>query len=216
MALVLLTKVGAGESSDARALLTKAESVASSTTNWRAEVVDRSRVFGQGVDLQDEVHIKIAAQAPLKLRRENSGADRTILVCDGVESFYSGDGHNYYRTDAKVNPDCNYPLSSFYKLSPNPISASIVGDDHVTLADGEHSCDIVRAEWTLHGTHVLRTMCIDPTSGLILREIVENDRAGMRMISTITFTSYELNPEFSPDTFRFSIPAGAVEAKPPI
>jgi outer membrane lipoprotein-sorting protein len=184
--------------------------------SWRAEIVETGQVSGNGMDLQDRVHVKIAAQAPLKMRRENSGDDQTILVCDGAESFYSGDGHNYYRNSAKINQDCDFPLGSSYQLGKDPVSVSIVGHDHVGLADGNHGCDVVRAEWKVAAGGSVRTMCIDPTSGLILRDVTEINSESMRSVRTATFTSYESNPTFPPDTFKFSIPQGAVEAKPPI
>jgi hypothetical protein len=61
-------------------------------------------------------------------------------------------------------------------------------------------------------------MCIDPAAALILRDVFEgnDEKTGIRMVNTTTFISYEGNPTFQPDTFRFSIPPTAVEAKPPI
>ncbi len=170
------------------------------------------------MNLQSEVRTKIAVQVPLRMSRQNSGADQTILVCDGAEAFYSGDGHSYYRGDAKVNPDCNFPLSRFYKLESNPATISVVGRDRVRLADGDRECVLVRAEWKRATGNAVRTMCIDPASALILRDVAEikNEKIGARMVDTISFTSFEGNPTFPPDTFRFSVPPGAVESKPPI
>ena len=149
------------------------------------------------------------------MRRENSGGDQTILVCDGVESFYMGDGHNYER-NPEVNLDCVFPLRSSYQLEKDLVSLSIVGHDHVMLADGDHACDVVRAEWKISAGSSIRTMCIDPLLGLILREVTEANTERWRYVSTATFISYESNPTFPPDTFKFSIPQGAVEFKPPI
>jgi outer membrane lipoprotein-sorting protein len=152
------------------------------------------------------------------MRRENSGDDQTILVCDGAEAFYSGDRRSYYRSEAKVNPDCSFSLSGFYKLENNPATAEVVGRDHVRLADGERDCVLVRATWK-HGTaNTVRTMCIDPAAALILRDVAESndENTVIRMVKTTAFISYESNPTFPLDTFSFSIPPGAVEAKPPI
>jgi outer membrane lipoprotein-sorting protein len=206
------------QSEDATELLRKAQSIAESTKSWRAEVVERSQVSGGGMNLQNEVRIKIAVQAPLKMSRRNTGADQTILVCDGAEAFYSGDGHSYYRSDAKVNPDCSFPLSMFYKLENNPATVSLVGRDHVRLADGDRDCVLVRTTWKHATGNAVRTLCIDPASALILRDVAESEdeKTGIRMVNTTAFTSYESNPTFPPDTFRFSVPPGAVEAKPPI
>jgi hypothetical protein len=90
---------------DAAELLRRVRSVAESTENWRAEVVETLKISGDGVNLQEEVRAKIAAQAPLKMSRQNSGSDRTTMVCDGAETFYSGDGHSYYRGEARVTPN---------------------------------------------------------------------------------------------------------------
>lgn len=90
---------------DAAELLRKVRSLAASTTKWRAEVVETSEMSGPGMNLQSEVRTRIAVQSPLKMSRQNSGSDRTILVCDGVETFYSGDGHTYYKGEARVTPN---------------------------------------------------------------------------------------------------------------
>ena len=203
---------------DAKELIRKVQSTAESTKNWRAEVVERSQISGGGMNLQGEVRTKIAVQAPLKMSRKNSGADQTILVCDGAETFYSGDGHSYYRGEARVTPQCDFPLSKFYELDNNPATTSVVGRDHVQLAEGDRECVLVRATWKHATVNTVRTMCIDPVSALILRDVAESEdkKTAVRMVHTTVFTSYESNPTFPPDTFRFAVPPGAVEAKPPI
>ena len=216
--MILLVAVGGGaqDTNDARTLLQKAESLARGVKSWRAEIVETSKLWGNGMDMQSQIRVKIAVQTPLKMRRENSGDDRTVLACDGTESFYMGDGHNYYRDSAEANQDCGFPLRASYQLGKDPVSVSIIGHDHVVLADGNHVCDVVRVEWKVAERSSIRTMCIDPISGFILRDITESNKGGMRSVVTATFTSYESNPTFPPDTFKFSIPPGALEAKPPI
>jgi outer membrane lipoprotein-sorting protein len=217
VAVITSALTGAQGAEDARELLRKVQSIAESTRTWRTEVVERSQLSGGGMNLKDEVRTKIAVQAPLKMRRENSGDDRTILVCDGTEAFYSGDGHSYYRSEAKANPDCSFSLSRFYKLEDNPATAEVVGRDHVRLANGDRVCVLVRATWKRATTNVVRTMCIDPAAALILSDVAEsNDEdTAIRVLKTTTFISFESNPRFQPDTFGFSIPPDAVEAKPP-
>jgi outer membrane lipoprotein-sorting protein len=206
---------GAG---DAAELLRKVQSAADNTKTWRGEVVVTSQISGGGMNLHNEVLVKISVQAPLKMSRQNSGGDQTILVCDGAEAFYSGDRNSYYRHDAKVNPDRNYPLSKLYKLDNDPATAVFVGRDQVRLAEGPRACVVVRAVWKHATADTIRTMCIDSDSALILRDVVESEdeKTGVRMVNTTVFTSYESDPTFPPDTFRFSIPPGAVEAKSPI
>lgn len=215
---IVVVPVRAQSIEDATELLRKARAFGESTRSWRAEIVETSKLSGPGINLQDEVRTKIAVQPPLKVRRQNSGDDRTILVCDGAEAFYSGDGHSYYKDNAKVNSGCHLPLLEFYHLDENPDSVSILGEDDVRLADGDHHCVMVRAMWKQETRSTVRTMCIDPSRPLILRDVIEtgNEKTGMRSITTTTFIDFESNPTFSPETFRFLIPPGAVEAKPPI
>jgi len=48
------------------------------------------------------------------------------MACDGTESFYMGDGHNYYRNSAEANQDCDFPLRESYQLGKDPVSVSII------------------------------------------------------------------------------------------
>jgi outer membrane lipoprotein-sorting protein len=214
---LLVSLVAAQSAEDATELLRRVRTTAENTKNWRAEVVEISQIAGPGINVQSEVRTKIAVQAPLKMARQNSGSDRTIFVCDGVETFYSGDGHGYYKGDARVTPQCYFPLIKFYVLDNDPASASVVGRDHVRLAYGDRECVLVRAAWKRATLNVVRTMCIDPAPALILRDVMESEdeRTGIRSIKTTTFTDYESNPALPSNIFQFSIPPSAVEAKPP-
>ena len=216
--LALITSVMSAQSlEDAMDLLRKVQSVAESTRNWRAEVVENSEITSTAFNHKSEVRTRIAAAAPLKMSRQNSGDDRTVMVCDGIEVFYSVDGHGYSRGEAKVNPLCEFPLSKFYNLEKNPISVTIVGRDHVRLADGDRQCILVRAAWKRDTVNSVRTLCVDPAAAVILRDVaeIEDEKTGSRMVKTTTFISYESNPRFQSDTFKFPIPAGDVKAKPP-
>jgi outer membrane lipoprotein-sorting protein len=169
------------------------------------------------MNLQNEVRTKIAVQAPLKLSRQNSGGDRTVFVCDGAKTFYSGDGHSYYLGEVTTTPQCDFPLSRFYELDNDPTSVSLVGRDHVRLGAEDRECALVRATWKQDTVNIVRTLCIDPGTALILRNSTNRDdeKTGMRMVTSTTLVDFESDPTFPPDTFRFSIPPGAVEAKPP-
>lgn len=180
--------------------------------SWRAETVESTDISANGFEMHSQVCTTFAVQAPLRMKRENSGDDQTILVCDGAESFYMGDGHGYYRGSAAVDSDCSFPLKSLYQLAANATSLSMVGRDQVLLADGSHSCDVVRAEWD--GT--VRTMCIDPKTGLNLRDVMISNKDGKRLSHTTTFISFKSEVGFPPDAFEFHPPPGAVESKPPI
>ncbi len=201
---------------DAAALLRKVRSFVESTRNWRAEVIETSQISGGGMNVKSEVQAKIAAQEPLKMSRQNSGDDGTVMACDGIAAYYSGDGHSYSKHEARVTPQCDLPLSKFYGLENNPTTLSFVGRDHVRLVDGDRNCVVVRAAWKRGTEDDVRTMCIDPDRLLILRDVVVSqiEGAGIRSVKTTTLRDFESNPVFPPDTFRFSVPPGAVEMKP--
>jgi len=218
LAVNLTMQVHAQRVEGATELLQEARDFGGNTRTWRAEVVETSRLSGPGMNLQDEVRIKIAAQPHLKMRRQNSGSDRTVLVCDGTDAYYSGDGHSYYKGEANVNPDCDFPLIKFYNLHDSPDSVSIVGEDYVRLTDGRRRCVVIRAVWKQGTGNAVRSMCIDPSRPLILRDVLElqNEKTGIKSVTTTTFVDFESNPSFLPETFQFQVPPGAVEAKPPI
>jgi outer membrane lipoprotein-sorting protein len=218
LALSLVAPAHAQSAVDATELLKKAKVFGESIRTWRAEVVQTSQVSLSGMNLHDEVRTKIAAQPSLKMSRRNSGDDQTVMVCDGTMAFYSGDGHSYYRNEAGIIPECDLPLIKFYNFHDTLASVSAVGEDHIPLTDGLRRCVVIRAVSKKDTVTVTRTMCIDPVRPLILRNVLEteDERTGYKSSTTITFVSFEINPTFSPDTFRFSVPPGAVEAKPPI
>lgn len=207
---------------DALFLLREVASSAGNTNTWRAEGVEVGQITGRGINLRDEIHFKIAVQSPLRMRRENSGDDHTQSVCDGTDGLYTGDGLSFHRTSAPVGNGCKLSLADFYKLEENPTSATVIGGDHVRLADGLHECKVVRVEWNndvLGNTQVrsVRTMCIDTSERLILRDSTESLDAASQVhsVGTITFTSFERDPKFRPDDFNFSIPTGTIEDQGP-
>jgi len=222
LVVLLVAHARAQSSKNATELLEKAKAFGESTTIWRAEVTQASQVLGPGVNLKSEIRTKVSAQPSLKMSRVNSGDDRTIMVCDGTDFFYSGDAHSYYKYGA--TQQCNLPLIDFYEpslkqlLEPSSLaSVSVVGEDHVVLKDGDRRCVVIRAELKQEFVHTIRTMCIDPARPVILRDSfeAENQARGVKSSTTTTFTSFELKPNISPDTFQFTIPPGAVEVQPP-
>src|SRR5258708_38787894 len=92
------------------------------------------------------------------MSRKNSGADQTILVCDGAETFYSGDGHSDYRREPRVTPQCDFPLSKFYEFDNDPATTSVVVRDHDHLAEGDRERVLVRATLKHATGHTGRTM----------------------------------------------------------
>ncbi len=206
---------------DATELLQRAKSFGENTRSWRAEAVQTMQVSEPGLKIPStDIHIKLAAESPLKMSRVNSGDDRTTTVCDGNQKFYSGDGLSYYLN--QEGGQCSFSLLSFYEpslmnfmpSSSNPASVLVIGEDHVRLTDGEKPCVVVRIVLDRESTHAVRTMCIDPTRPVIMRDVVEieNKAKGFRSLTTTTFLSFEDHPNFDPDTFRITIPPGAYRA----
>ncbi|MEO6758356.1 MAG: hypothetical protein ABIO24_02800, partial [Saprospiraceae bacterium] len=146
------------------------------------------------------------------------GSDQTMMVCDGNETFYSTDAHSYYKGNAKATPQCELSLSKFYEMGSMPAPISFVGRDLVRLAEADHTCIEVRSNWKERTVRVIRTLCIDLVRPLILRDVIEreDEKTGVRSVKTTMLIDFESNPVFPPDAFRFLIPQGAVEAKPPI
>lgn len=218
IALLALGVVYAQALGDSNELLRRARSIAAGINTWRAEVVERSQISGGGLNIESEVRTKILVGTPLKLSRKNKGDDKTILICDGVDTFYSGDGHSYYRGKAAVMPQCDFPLSKFYELDDNSSSTSIIGHDRVRLADGNRPCVLVKTTSNRDSVSTVHIMCIDTASAFILRDIAEinDNKTGVRMVKTTTFAEFETNPSLPPDTFTFPIMDPALEAKPPL
>lgn len=206
---------------DATELLQRVKSFGENTSTWRAEAVQVMEVSEPGLTLASaKIHIKLAAESPLKMSIVDSGDDRIATVCDGTQQFYSGDGISYYLS--REGGQCSFPLLSFYEPSlmnfigpnSNPASVSTIGKDHVRLTDGERPCVVVRIVLDRESIRATRTMCIDPTRPVILRDVVDiEDKAkGFRSSITTTFLSFEDHPSFAPDTFRITIPPGAYRA----
>jgi hypothetical protein len=202
--LTLIAFTAAAQPADPAAdLLRKLGAVAEATTSWRAEIVEDTEFGFPGAMNRGHLRFTVAANAPLKMRRQNSGDDRTSMVCDGKESFHSPDGRSYTRGAAAVNPNCNYTLSWFYNLEPNPVSVTIVGRDRVQLDAQDRPCTLLRVEWRRDDLQSVRTFCVDDEWTVALREVDEGQKAtaGARMRRTLTFVSFERNPRFAPGTF---------------
>lgn len=222
IAFSLLVVASAQTDDHALLLLHEAESFAQNTVSWRAEVVEAHEMAGQGMNLHGETRVKIAVQSPLRMRRKNSGDDQTLVVCDGTDKFYSGDGNSFYRSPLGVNNGCKFSLADYYHLEANPVLVTAIGRDHVQLDTGPAECELVRAEWDrdMKGSpghwHIVRTLCIDPAH-VILRDHSESTETtrGLRSVETKTFTSYERDPVLPQDAFEFSIPTGTFQSEPP-
>ena len=110
--LFLAGSLQAQSAPDATELLQKAKSFGENTHTWRAEAVQTLQVSGPGLKmLSTDIHIKLAAEPLFKMSRVNSGDDRTAMVCDGTQQFYSGDGLSYYLN--QVGGQCSFSLLSF-------------------------------------------------------------------------------------------------------
>ena len=217
--LLFLTAYGAAQTNDARALLQDIASTARATESWRAEGVKVDEMTGNGISLYEEIHFKIAIQGPSKMRWETSGDDDTLMVCDGTDHWtYYRHGTSFYRNPVGVSP-CDPALGDLSGLADNLKAALVTGRDTVQFSDGLRECDIVRAEYTLPGSPdgastvrtAVRTLCVDASQRLIMRDSVEGTVSGVHSKGTITYNIYEREPKLSTDVFDFRAPTGTVQ-----
>jgi len=101
------------------------------------------------------------------------------------------------------------------------VSVTLVGGDHIPFEGVSHDCDTIRAEYKIPasssrsagataGTTIVRTMCIERSRRLILRDRTESWATGSnaRFTRTVTFSSYERDVDIPEEAFRFEVPTG--------
>jgi TonB family protein len=201
-------------------LLKQAIAAAGTTTTFRAEGTTVGEMTGAGMNIKDQpIYFRVAAESPLRTHRENSGGDHTQSRCDGAEVLYTA-GSGFYRS--RKQDGCTMSLADLLHVEDNPATATLVGHDQVQLADGIHNCELIRGDWTPvrnNGVtwHAVKTLCIEPERGLILRYESEATAGGtdLHAVEKLLFTAIDLNPRFSAGLFAFSVPTGSIEDEGP-
>jgi TonB family protein len=200
-------------------LLKQAIATARTTTTFRAEGTAVGEMTGVGMNIKGQpIHFRAAAESPLRTRRENSGGDHTQRTCDGAEVLYTG-GSGFYRSEKQDG--CTMRLADLLHVEDNPSAATLVGHDHVQLADGIHNCELIRGDWTgvrnNVAWHAVNTLCIEPERNLILRYESEATAGGtdLHVVEKLTFTAIDLTPPLSAGLFEFSVPTGSIEDEGP-
>jgi TonB family protein len=202
-----------------RALLEEIASSERGTRSWRAEGVETSELTGEGMNLHAEISFKAAYRDTSHLRWESGGDNRSLTVCDGADHWtYAEPGTGFYRNPVGASP-CRSQLPPFSGLLDNMVSVAFVGADQVQFEGVSTNCTMIRAEYripasrsasTTAGTTIIRTICVEPTRRLILRDRTETWATGSnaRSIRTITFSSYQRDADITEAAFRFEVPTG--------
>jgi TonB family protein len=215
--LAFLAALASAQTSDARALMQEIAASSRATKSWRAEGVEVGEVTGNGIHVRNEARFKIAVQGPSKMRWETSGDNDTLVVCDGADHWTHYSHGGFHSSSVSVSP-CTPERGDFSQMTENLTTATAIGRDQIQVAGGPQECELVRVEYAAAGSpggSAIRTLCIDTTRKLVLRDSSETVAAGVHAIMTTTYSVYEREPALSPDTFKFAAPTGTLEDEGP-
>lgn len=204
---------------DPRALLERIAASERGAPVRQAEGVEIGELTGEGINLHTEITFKSVFRDSSHVRWETTGDTKSLMVCDGVDHWmYSEPGTGFHRDPVKES-QCRSQLPAFDDLLDNLVSATLIGPDHVPFEGVPTDCEIIRAEYRIpaprstrasDGTTIIRTVCVEPSRNLILRDRTESWTTGSnaRSTRTITLSSYERNGEIPERAFRFEVPTG--------
>lgn len=214
--LALALFLFASQLEDARPLLQQIADSARNAKSWRAEGVVTNEYTGPGAQTKLEFQLKVAAARPNFSRMETTGGMASdLVVCDGSTAWiYRPNANQYTKSPAAGNPACGMTVLGWTTLMDGLESAVFNRRETVQFQGAATTCDVVEAEYTkLRLTSArgaipapgTRTLCIDRTRNLILRDRVQT----AHFSSTTVYTSIEVEPQLPPDLFRFEPPAGS-------
>jgi len=185
---------------------------------------------------------KIAVRRPGQMRMEENGGmedfgtQRTLAVCDGETGWvYHADRNEYEQVlpQGDLRGFCTAStLSGFDHVDEGIKSAAIAGRDHSEFEGRSQSCVVVKAQYraidqlmilpgmVMRIGRVSRTMCIEPTRKLILRDFLDADLDATgpednHIAETITYQRIETDPALAAALFEFHAPEGAKLHKEP-
>jgi len=196
---------------------------ARATQTLRVEGVTILEVTGEGTLTRTETHFKSARQDALHSRVESTLANNSIAVCDG-DAQWVYLGRAGFHTKNPISAErCNPPAPRWENLTDSLVSAAITGRDQSEFEGTKQPCEEVRAEYISAVpivrefpavSRVVRTMCIDRSRRIILREKFESVPDASRpnvphYAMTITYSRVELNPSLSAELFHFEPPSGS-------
>jgi TonB family protein len=114
---------------------------------------------------------------------------------------------------------CGFFLADWVNLAEGLTPAALIGHDTVEIEGQPRNCDVVLAEYPpddkSRSGHRSRLLCIEPGTGLILRERVETNYPALKRlpavyrIQTVTLIRIQRDAELEPSLFTFSPPEGS-------
>lgn len=232
-ALVFLSLAGVafGQTNyEARTLLQEVAHSSRTAKSWIAEGNQVAELSGRGMGIRSETRFKTAYVSPSKMLSETTtretinGRDSVVpggglRVCDGTDSWiHNVPSASFYRSSIRAS-GCKPELGDFSKLMENLVSATRIGMDHVESGGEARECTLVRAEYSIPGSgkglataKSVRSLCIDPTQNIVLRDKVEQENSSdMLSVETTTYERYERDSDLPADLFQFQVPTGYFE-----
>jgi TonB family protein len=234
--MLFVTSVGLGQSTqDPRTLLHQVAEASRNLKTYRAE-----GHLAQDLDMgiaggKENFAFHVVTRLPSQMRIEISGGRSFedglpfLAICDGKTGWVYYSKRNVYRkieADSDLQGYCAPSLlSTFSQVDENLKTAVISGNDRSNFEGRSQSCVVVQAKYraidrflitpglVARVGRVSRTMCIEPTRKLILRDRLEADLEagtdGGHVDETIAYDRIERDPEISASLFDFNPPTGA-------
>jgi TonB family protein len=217
----------AQQGEDARSLLQQVADAARNVKSWRAEYVATIEVTAEGVQSKMEMPARESSRSPNLIRREITLAGiPALIVCDGASAWTYMPASKRYQKTTGTSAVCVSPFSTWAQALNGLQSAVITGRETLVFEGIPTPCDVVRAEYVRlpSGTNLpggtvtvgtgTRTMCVDRSRLLILRDYIETKAIptpsspnGVQSKATIVYSSIERDPVLPLDSFTFEPPA---------
>ncbi len=206
MVAILAAGVAAQSADDARALLQRVADIALGRS-WRIEgsVITENKTESATVSTAQPFKLYMQGQ---KMRYEIGGSADVIIFRDGATLWeYTPSTNRYTRRDDMAGRYITGVHGWDILASAMKPTAAVAGRDQAEYGGHVLECTLVRAE--LRG--MTRTLCIDPSRALILRDVTESKLAGQaaQSIRTIAYDRIERNIPLAASLF--DLPTGAVQ-----
>lgn len=213
---LLIVGVGSGwgqQNGQATSFVADVATFARTGTSWKGE----GSLLTKGTDGKVQLeNFRIAYQLGSSIRARleiTNGSNPLLRVCDGSSQWtYYANTNSYVRVMLpKIGP-CADPINAWPPLSINIPSPVFAGKDVVKF-NGPREFTIVRGKNVLsvqNPTNLVTTLCVDPTTKLILRFQTEASFP-IPLTRTYTFSSLERNVPLDASLFQFHPPDGSAQ-----
>ena len=226
LALLTLSAASAQIHPDARVLLQQVSEAARAAKAFHAEGSSVVEMTAEGTLNRVETSFRFSTKGPQHLRWEATGANSGQRLCDGSYAWIHLARTNSYTRNTLQPSHCEPPIPRWDNLTGALVAAEVTGREQVRFNEATVECQAVRAEYE-SGAQILaglpnasktllRTLCIDPTRNLIVRDRVESNSLviNLRTAATFTYSQAEWNPALPADTFQFQPPPGSLLMPP--